>query len=82
MEKYYTVQRGKIIQLPEISTDFYAKIQDLLLLMSAPEVLVQMKTENEQSYYEMLSPIMEFLGAVEEKMIAEGIAVQEELPKP
>ncbi len=79
-QKIYRIPEGKIVQLPDISTDFYAKLQDIIFLLASPELLVQIKTElGDEEYYRTIGPAFEFLGALEEKMIKDKVAVEEDL---
>jgi hypothetical protein len=72
------LKTGVIVTPPDISTDFYSKLQGLLLLVASPESLVKLKEEyGEEEYLKMVSPAFEFMSAFEEKMINENKATDE-----
>lgn len=81
MEKIYSIDLGKIVDLPKVSTDFYSKLQDLIILTSTPDILVEIKKEKgDEEYFKFISPLFEFIAAAEEKFIQEGVATLTEPP--
>ena len=81
MEKVYSVDLGKIVDLPKVSTDFYSKLQDLIILTSTPDILVEIKNEKgDEEYYKFIAPLFEFIAAAEEKFIQDGVATLSEAP--
>ena len=62
-------------------TDFYSKLQDLIILTSTPDILVEIKKEKgDEEYFKFIAPLFEFIAAAEEKFIQEGVATLTEPP--
>lgn len=73
MENVIVIKNGEKFTPPEISTDFYIKLQSFILLSVNPDFLSDIKTEDQDKFKHLIEPALEFIAACENKLVKDGL---------
>lgn len=68
MENLNTIKPGEIFTPPEMSTNFYARMQAPLVLLMQPQALVALSEENLEAYVELVKPVFEYMASIEQHL--------------